>query len=100
MTPLRVTTAGGRVRFSVRVQPRASRNAITGVHGDALKVRLTAPPVGGAANDELVSFLSTIFVVARKSIRILAGETSRSKLIEIEGITERAVHDAASKMPR
>ena len=97
---VRVTEIGGRVRFSVRVQPRAARSELAGEYGDALRIRLAAPPVDGAANDELVSFLSTIFVVARKSIRILAGETSRSKLIEIEGITERAVHDAASKMPR
>jgi uncharacterized protein (TIGR00251 family) len=97
---VRVTEAGGRVRFSVRVQPRASRSELAGEYGDALRVRLAAPPVDGAANDELVAFLSNIFAVARKSVRILAGETSRSKLIEIEGITERAVHDVMSRMPR
>jgi uncharacterized protein (TIGR00251 family) len=97
---IRVTEQGGRVRFSVRVQPRASRTEIAGEYGDAVKVRLASPPVDGAANDELVSFLSNIFAVARKSVRILAGETSRSKLIEIEGITERAVHDVASRLPR
>ena len=97
---LRVTEASGRVRFSVRVQPRASRSELAGEYGDALKIRLAAPPVNGAANDELVSFLSNIFAVARKSIRILAGETARSKLIEIEGITERAVRDIVSRMPR
>jgi uncharacterized protein (TIGR00251 family) len=82
------------------VQPRASQSAFVGQYGDALKIRLAAPPVDGAANDELVAFLSNIFAVARKSVRILAGETSRSKLIEIEGITERAVHDVMSRMPR
>jgi uncharacterized protein (TIGR00251 family) len=91
---------GGRVRFSVHVQPRASSQKISGIHGDALKVRLTAPPVDGAANEELVDFLAKSFVVARKSIRIVAGESSRSKIVEIEGITERAVHDAASRTPR
>jgi len=97
---LRVSEAGGRVRFSVRVQPRAARSELAGEYGDALRIRLAAPPVDGAANDELVSFLSNVFAVARKSIRILAGETARSKLIEIEGITERAVRDIASRMPR
>jgi uncharacterized protein (TIGR00251 family) len=97
---VRVTESGGRVRFSVRVQPRASRSEIAGEYGDALKIRLSAPPVDGAANDELVAFLSNVFAVTRKSVRILAGETSRSKLIEVEGITERAVHDVVSRMSR
>jgi uncharacterized protein (TIGR00251 family) len=97
---VRVTETGGRVRFSVRVQPRASRSELVGEYGDAIRIRLAAPPVDGAANDELVAFLSNIFAVARKSVRILAGETTRSKLIEIEGITERAVRDAVSRMPR
>lgn len=96
----RVTESAGRVRFSVRVQPRASKSELAGEYGDAIRIRLAAPPVDGAANEELVSFLSSIFAVARKSVRILAGETARSKLIEIEGITERAVRDIASRMPR
>jgi uncharacterized protein (TIGR00251 family) len=97
---LRVTEADGRVRFSVRVQPRASRSELTGEYGDAVKIRIASPPVDGAANEELVAFLSKTFAVARKSVRILAGESARSKLIEIEGITERAVRDAVSRMPR
>jgi uncharacterized protein (TIGR00251 family) len=97
---LRVTDGGGRVRFSVRVQPRASKSELAGEYGDAVRIRLAAPPVDGAANDELVAFLSSTFAVARKSVRILAGENARSKLIEIEGITERAVRDILSRMPR
>jgi uncharacterized protein len=100
VTEIRVTSAGGRVRFAVRVQPRASTNEIAGVHGDAVKIRLTAPPVDGAANAELIDFLSGIFAVRRQSIRIVGGETSRSKIVEIDGITERAVHDVASGAAR
>ena len=96
----RVTESAGRVRFSVRVQPRASKSELAGEYGDAIRIRLAAPPVDGAANEELVSFLSSIFAVARKSVRILAWETARSKLIEIEGLTERAVSDVVSRMPR
>ena len=83
---LRVSESNGRVRFAVRVQPRASKTEIAGIHGDALKVRLSAPPVDGAANDELVNFLAGIFAVARRDVMILAGESSRSKVVEIEGI--------------
>lgn len=95
MTAPRVSTVNGRVRFAVRVQPRASRSELAGIHGDALKIRLSAPPVDGAANDALIDFLAELFAVPRRFVRILAGETARSKVVEVEGITERAVLDAA-----
>lgn len=64
---------------------------MVGVYGDALKIRLSAPPVDGAANEELVIFLASIFAVPRRSVRILAGESSRSKIVEIDGVTAHAV---------
>ena len=70
------------------------------MYGDALKIRLSAPPVDGAANAALVEFLADVFAVGRRDVRILAGETSRSKIVEIEGITERAVHDIAERTAR
>jgi uncharacterized protein (TIGR00251 family) len=79
------------------VQPRASSTELAGIHGDALKVRLAAPPVDGAANEALVIFLADIFRVSRRDVRILAGESARAKLIEIRGITERDVRDAATR---
>ena len=90
---LRVQEVNGRVRLGVHVQPRAARSEIAGLHGDALKVRHTSPPVDGAANEALVKFLAETFAVARRAVRILAGEHSRSKIVEVEGITARAVHD-------
>jgi uncharacterized protein (TIGR00251 family) len=94
---LRINENDGRVRFSVRVQPRASTTELAGFYGDALKIRLAAPPVDGAANEALVIFLAKIFSVARRDVTILAGESARSKLIEIRGITERDVRDAATR---
>ena len=82
----RVEERDGRVRFAVRVQPRASRTEIAGVHGDALKVRLAAPPVDGAANEALVSFLSQTLGVPRRAVKIMHGASSRTKLVEVEGI--------------
>jgi uncharacterized protein (TIGR00251 family) len=70
----------------VRVQPRASRNEVAGVYGDALKLRLTAPPVEGAANEALVAVLAKAFAVAPRAVRIVAGHGSRSKLVEVDGI--------------
>jgi uncharacterized protein len=90
----------GRVRFSVHVQPRASRSELVGVHGTAMKIRLSAPPVDGAANEALVIFLASLFAVPRRAVRILAGESSRSKIVEIEGVTERAVRDVAGRSGR
>lgn len=100
MNSVRVTTSNGRVRFAVRVQSRASSTGLGGVYGDALKIRVSAPPVDGAANDALVEFLAETFAVGRDAVRILAGESSRSKIVEIEGITERAVHELAGRSGR
>lgn len=95
VSELRVDVSKGRARLAVHVQPRASKSEIIGVHGAALKVRLAAPPVDGAANEELVQLFARIFAVARRSIRILAGEHSRSKIVEIEGVTDGAIRAAA-----
>jgi uncharacterized protein (TIGR00251 family) len=70
---------------------------LAGIYGEALKVRLAAPPVDGAANEMLVIFLAKIFSVSRHDVRILAGESARSKLIEIRGITEHDVREAATR---
>lgn len=86
-----VTTTSSGVRLSVRVQPRASREAVLGVHDGALKVALTAPPVDGAANAALVAFLASSLGVAKRSVRIVRGETSKTKVVEVDGVTEAAV---------
>jgi uncharacterized protein (TIGR00251 family) len=77
----------GGVRIAVHVQPRASRTEIAGVHGDALKVRLAAPPVDGAANEALVTFLTDRFAVPRRAVTIVSGAQSRSKVVDVDGLT-------------
>jgi hypothetical protein len=79
------------VRLSVRVQPRASANEIVGLHGDALKVRLTAPPVEGAANRALVELLASTFGIPVRAVTIVAGASSRTKVVELDGVTEERV---------
>jgi uncharacterized protein (TIGR00251 family) len=95
LSEVAVTTGADRVRFAVRVQPRASRNEIAGVHGVALKVRLHAPPVDGAANEALIEFLSERLGVSRRSVAIIAGHSSRSKMVEVEGISAASVQSLA-----
>jgi len=84
---LKITTHGSAVRFAVRVQPRASATEIAGLHGDAVKIRLSAPPVEGAANDALVAFISERFAVARRRVRIVSGAQSRAKVVEVDGVS-------------
>lgn len=71
--------------FKVRVVPRASRSEIVGEHDGALRVRVAAPPVDGAANDELVGVLAKAFGVPPSAIAISAGQTSKVKTVKIEG---------------
>jgi hypothetical protein len=81
----------GTVRLSVRVQPRASRDEIAGRYRDALKIRLTAPPVEGAANEALVKFLAKTLDIPARAITILSGASARTKIVELVGVTEDRV---------
>jgi uncharacterized protein (TIGR00251 family) len=91
MDALRIDVRGRAVRVGVHVQARASRTEIVGVHGTALKVRLQAPPVEGAANDALVALFADRLGVPRRAVRVVAGASSRGKIVEIEGTSEAAV---------
>jgi len=82
-------------RFTVKVHPRARRSAVTGRLGDAWKLDLTAPPVEGKANEECVRFLAELVGVPRARVRIATGLTSRTKVVEIEGVTEEEFSRAA-----
>jgi len=87
--------ADGGVRLRVRVQPRASRSEIAGVHGDELRIRLQAPPVDGAANEALVRFLAEALGAPRSAVEIVSGLASRSKTVVIRGVAEA---DAARRL--
>ncbi len=95
--PLDARPRDGGVRVAVHVQPRAARTEIAGVHGTALKVRLNAPPVDGAANDALVRFLAEQFGVPRRAVRVVAGHASRNKVVELDGVDASAVQRAAGE---
>jgi len=82
---LNETTSG--ITFSVRVQPRAKRNAILGELGGGLKIALTAPPVDGRANEACIDFLADLLDVPRSSIVIVSGHSSRSKVIRVTGLS-------------
>jgi uncharacterized protein (TIGR00251 family) len=74
-------------RLVLHVQPGARRTEVAGRHGDAIKVRVAAPPVEGAANAELVRFLAELLGVPRAAVRISSGSRGRRKTVVVEGIT-------------
>ena len=84
---MQVTEKNGAVSFAVRVQPRASRDEIAGEWQDALKIRLTAPPLDDRANEALRRLLAARLKVPLSAVRIAAGERSRTKRVEIQGVT-------------
>ncbi len=79
------------VIFSLRVQPRASKDEIAGELGGALRVRLRAPAVEDRANEALVEFLADLLKRPKSAVRILSGERSRTKRVEISGVTRQQV---------
>ena len=75
----------------VRVHPSASRNEVTGFTDGVLQVRVSAPPIKGKANRELIAFLSEILGVSKSSLRIIKGQTSPNKVIAIEGLSQEDI---------
>jgi uncharacterized protein (TIGR00251 family) len=86
-----LTATHGVITFAVRVVPRAGRTGVAGTRGDALLVRLAAPPVDGAANEALIAFIADLFDRPARDVSIVAGQTSRDKRIAISGVTADAV---------
>jgi uncharacterized protein len=77
--------------FAVKVVPRASKNQIVGMEGDAIKIRLNAPPVEGKANEALIKFLAETLGVSRAQIEIVRGHASRRKLVRVRGVTAEQI---------
>jgi hypothetical protein len=91
MTGWSITETNEAVTFAVRVVPRSSRNQIVGVEGGALKIKLTAPPVEGAANAALIEFVAEWLGVRRSVVSIVSGDKARSKLVRVSGVTREQV---------
>lgn len=73
--------------LSIKLQPRASRNQVAGIHGSELKISVTAPPVDSAANQALINYLSELLDRPRSAIELLRGHTSRHKTLLIRGLS-------------
>lgn len=82
-----ISEKNGAVIFTVRVVPRASRSEIAGEMDGAVKVRITSPPVDGAANAELIKLFAKTLGVSKSQVEIISGQTSKTKLVQITGVT-------------
>ncbi|MDP2840613.1 MAG: DUF167 domain-containing protein [Syntrophales bacterium] len=89
MIPLRETETG--VIFHIRVVPRASRSEPAGIQDDALKLRITAPPVEGKANEECIRLLAETLGVKKGQVTIISGHASRTKTVAVEGVKAKEI---------
>ncbi|HEU19491.1 MAG TPA: YggU family protein [Deltaproteobacteria bacterium] len=89
MISIKETTDG--VVFNIRVLPRSSRCEIAGIQNDALKLKITAPPIEGQANEECIRFLSDALGVKRNRISIIAGRKSKNKSVAVTGLTTKDI---------
>ena len=85
------------VSFRIKVLPRSSRCEVAGMHGDALKIKITAPPVEGKANEELVRFLSKRLGVKAAQVTIAGGEYAHIKTIAVSGMTGQQLRDSLGR---
>jgi len=81
------------IRFSAIIQPRSSKNEVTGVYNDALKIRLTSPPVDGEANKACMRFFAKWLGVSPSKVNIVQGLSSKNKTIEVADLTEKQFHE-------
>ena len=98
MTPIELTAVDGGVVITVHAQPGARRTEVVGRHGEAIKIRIAAPPVDDRANDALVAFLAETFGVRRSAVTIRSGSTSRHKRVLITGIELAADSTVVARM--
>jgi uncharacterized protein (TIGR00251 family) len=90
------TEKNGSLIFTVRVVPRASKTELVGEHDGTLKIRLAAPPVDDAANEELIKFLAKIFAVTKSEVEIISGQTAKVKQIRIQNTTKPKIAEVLS----
>ena len=83
---MKLVEKDGAVRFEVHAKPRAKKSKLVGDRGDAVEIALAAPPVDGAANEELVRFLAKVLGVTKRSVHLVRGDTSREKLVAVTGL--------------
>ena len=80
----------GGVRLHLFIQPKSSKNEVVGIHNGEIKIKITAPPIDGRANEGLIEYLSDLFDVPKRDIILVKGETGRHKTVDIAGVALEA----------
>ncbi len=93
-----ITDKSESVELHIHCQPRASKTEIVGLHGDALKVRLAAPPLEGKANLKLCQYLAQLFGVSRHAVQILSGKNAKQKRVLIKGKKKDQIQDCLGQI--
>ncbi|HEX7674310.1 MAG TPA: DUF167 domain-containing protein [Bdellovibrio sp.] len=88
-----IETVKGGVRLHLFIQPKSSKNEVVGSHNGLLKIKITAPPIDGKANECLIEFLSDVFDIPKRDITIIRGETGRNKTVELSGVTAQVAQE-------
>ena len=83
--------ADGRITLTLHIQPGAKKTEFAGRHGDALKIRLSAPPVDGKANEALIKFVAEALKLPKSAVSLKSGQTSRRKVLEVQGAEASAI---------
>ena len=83
--------ADGRITLTLHIQPGAKKTEFAGLHGDALKIRLAAPPVDGKANEALIKFVTETLKLPKSAVTLKSGQTSRHKVLEVNGSSREAL---------
>lgn len=89
------SAADGRITLTLHIQPGAKKTEFAGRHGDALKIRLSAPPVDGKANEALIKFVAETLKLPKSAVNLKSGQTSRRKVLEVSGSNCDAVAQLA-----
>ncbi len=87
----------GRFTLTLHIQPGAKKTEISGLHGDALKIRLAAPPVDGKANAALIDFVANFLKIPKSRVDIKSGHSARRKVLEIDGSSAAQIHSLLSE---
>jgi uncharacterized protein len=90
---MRIKPCENGIRFAAIIQPRSSKNEVTGIYNDALKIRLTSPPVDGEANKSCMRFFAKWLGVSPSKVDIVQGLSSKNKTIEVADLTEKQFHE-------